>query len=163
MTKDRGATNHRILAVYPFRRGFGFAVLEPGRLVDWGIGRLYSMNDDEFLVRAEGMLERYRAGVLAVEDAGNERRGTLAMRRIERLIGFATRRRILAIPVSRAEVRRVLALQEIAPGHEVAVRLTELFPELLPLLPAKRRFYESEDDRMNIFRAVGFACAARCA
>jgi hypothetical protein len=42
----------------------------------------------------------------------------------------------------------------------VALRLAETFPVLAERLPRKRKAWTTEDVRMNIFDALGFAAAA---
>src|SRR5439155_18318798 len=43
--------------------------------------------------------------------------------------------------------------------HQTASRITEQFPELLAILPPKRRIWQSEDYRMSIFDAVAAGIA----
>lgn len=153
----------RILAIDPSTKGFGFAVLEGrGRLIDWGVAELYSRNDKEFLTRVEAIIDRYSPVVVAVEDVlVNQRRGERAKRRINAVVGYVHLREIHPAIVSFAEVRTLLGLPEDSTKHETAKVLITSFPELESVLPPKRRPWQSEDARMNIFDAVGLAVVGR--
>jgi Holliday junction resolvasome RuvABC endonuclease subunit len=148
----------RILAIDPSTKGFGFALIEgKGRLIDWGVARLYSSSGEEFLARVETMIDRYRPSGIVVEDLSSTRRGERAKRRIETAIGYARLREVHPSLASRGEVRACLGLGTHATKHETATRITEVFPELEMLLPPKRKPWMSEDERMNVFDAVGLA------
>lgn len=150
----------RVLSVYPHHRGFGFAVLEHERLVDWGLARLYSTANDEFLTRVEAMTVRYRPHIIALEDHMNSRRGERAQRLVDTALGYAKFRELQTVLVPQNDVRRILGLQDRATIHDVAIRLAEAFPELTPLVPPKRKPWQSEAERMKVFQAVGLAIAA---
>jgi hypothetical protein len=81
------------------------------------------------------------------------------MRQVDRAVGLAHLVNIEPVLVSRGEVRRTVSAAIDATGHDIAVLLAEVFPELRPQLPPKRRLWESEDERMKIFDAVGLAVA----
>ena len=148
----------RILAIDPSTKGFGFALLEgKGRLIDWGVARLYSNSDEEFVARLDTIIDRYRPSDIVVEDLSHTRRGERAKRRIEAAIGYARLREVHPTLASRGEVRTCLGLGTHATKHEAAIRIVELFPELGMLLPPKRKPWMSEDERMNVFDAVGLA------
>lgn len=151
----------RVISIYPCHRGFGFAVLEGIRLVDWGIAKLYSKDDEEFLARMEGMIDRYRPSHLALEDNKNSRRGRRAQKRVNTAAAFATLRSIPTVLVARAELRSVVGLSERATNYALALRIAELFPELATHLPRKRRLWESEAERTNVFQAVGLSVVLR--
>jgi hypothetical protein len=155
-------TRPRVLAVYPFRRGFGFAVLEGVTLVDWGIARLHSKNDEELLVRVDDLVSRYQIALLALEDGSNRRRGQDARRRIERLLGFAHLRKLATQTVSRKQAWITLGLADQATNHDMCVLIGSYFEELQPLLPRKRRFFDNEDERTNVFRAVAIGIGVSC-
>lgn len=150
----------RVLSVYPHHRGFGFAVLEHDRLVDWGLARLYSTANDEFLARVEAMIVKYRPHIIALEDHMNSRRGERAQRLVDTTLGYAKFRELQTILVLPSDVRRMLGVQERATIYDVATRLAEGFPELTPILPPKRKPWQSEAERMKVFQALGLAIVA---
>lgn len=150
----------RVLSVFPHHRGFGFAVLEHERLVDWGLARLYSKADDEFVARVEAMIVKYRPHIMALEDHTNSRRGERAQRLVDTALGYAKFRELQPMLVLQRDVRRTLGLRDRATIHDVATRLAEAFPELAPLIPSKRRPWQSEAERMKVFQALGLAIVA---
>lgn len=154
-------THSRILAIDPCTKGFGFAVLEGGnRLIDWGVARLYSKNDEEFLVRVDALINRYKPTAIAVEDVAGTSRGERAAKRINDLIGYAAFLDIERALVSRGEVRVILGLPYDATKYEMAQMIAKLFPELEASLPPPRKLWQTEDKRMNVFDAVGLALGA---
>jgi hypothetical protein len=152
----------RVLAIYPYRKGFGFAVFSGVDLVDWGLARVYSTHEEEVLIRVQVLIERHQACALATEDGTNSRRGDRSRRLVERMIGYGRLRGLQVMTVSRDVAREVFGLDGRATNHDLSVRLASYFIELQQILPTKRRFYDSEDARTNVFRAVSIAAAAQC-
>jgi len=149
----------RIVAVHPTSRGFGFAVLEgPGRLIDWGTRTAPPDRDGPTLDGVRSLIALYRPAAMIVEDPA----GPTCRRcpRVKALIGslkdLAGRSRVMAIPVTRTEVRRLFARAQAATKHEIARTIAEHFPELEPRLPPRRKPWMSQDERMSIFDAVAF-------
>jgi len=59
---------------------------------------------------------------------------------------------------SQKQVRRVLLDDDIGTKHSLAEMIAGRFPEELDfLLPRKRRIWESEGSRMNLFDALALA------
>lgn len=150
----------RVLAIDPTSRGFAFAVLEaPSFLVDWG-DRIVSARSGGLLRKVDELLSRYEPALLVIEDlavpgARRRKRASTEIRSIETL---ALKR---GLPVER--VSRLAVLDAFAPAKskfEVALHLADSFPVLAERLPRKRKAWTTEDSRMNIFDALGFAAAA---
>lgn len=160
MTARRPSKCLRILAIDPSPKGFGFAVLENGpQLVDWGVAVLSSKADLEFLARLEALVDRTRPALLVLEDPTGTRLGPRHVRLIRRATEYARTRRLLVEAVSRATLRDSFGTA-CKNKHDIAVAISGLFPELASRLPAKRKLWASEDERMNIFDAVSFALTA---
>ena len=149
-----------ILAIDPTSRGFAFAVLEaPAFLVDWG-ERIIPARSGNLLRKVDELLSRYEPTLLVIEDlavpsARRRKRASAEIRSIELL---ALKRGLSAERVSRLAV-----IDAFAPAKsklEVALRLADTFPTLAERLPRKRKAWTTEDARMNIFDALGFAAAA---
>ena len=150
----------RTLAIDPSNKGFGFAVLEgTERLLDWGVAQVWSQNDQEFLTRLEGLVDKYRPQLLVVEHPMDSRRGPRAQRWLREARAYAESRSIRTAHVSRVQVRREFESSGVT-KFEIAVALSRLFPELAERLPQKRTLWTSEDERMNIFDAVSFGLTA---
>jgi hypothetical protein len=148
-----------IVGIDPTSRGFAFAVLEaPSILVDWG-ERIVPTGSGTLLRKVDELIRYHQPAVLVVEDlavpgARRRKRANKEIRSIELLAmkqGLATER-----------ISRLGVIDTFAPGRskfEVALRLAELFPALAERLPRKRKAWTTEDARMNIFDALGFAAA----
>ena len=152
----------RVLALYPRRTGFAYAVLEGReRLVDWGQAKLATDTDDEFRTRAEWFIRQFKPTIVALEDCSNTRRGERTRARIEAALGiakFSDTRMLATILLSPAEVRGAVALPPEAAKRELVEKIVEYFPELYRLKPRKRIW--QRDPRMYVFEAVALALAA---
>jgi hypothetical protein len=149
-----------ILAIDPTSRGFAFAVLEaPAFLVDWG-ERIVPARSGGLLRKIDDLLTHHQPAVLVVEDLAAKgcRRRKRAREEINRMEQLAI---VGAVRVERAS--RLAVIDADAPAKckfEVALRLADTFPTLTERLPKKRKAWMTEDARMNIFDALGFAAAA---
>jgi len=147
-----------ILAIDPTSRGFAFAVLEaPAFLVDWG-ERIVPAKTCGLLHKVDDLLTYHQSAVLVVEDVAAKgcRRRKRAREEINRMEQLAIAR---GVRVERAS--RLAVLRTFAPAknkYEAALRLAETFPALVQL-PRKRKSWTTEDTRMNVFDALGFAAA----
>ncbi len=148
-----------ILAIDPTSRGFAFAVLEaPAFLVDWG-ERIIPAKTGDLLSKVDELLSRYEPALLVIEDVAvpHTRRRKRARKEIGSIELLALKRGLSAERISRLAV-----IDTFAPAKrkfEVALRLAEIFPALGQRLPRKRKAWTTEDARMNIFDALGFAAA----
>lgn len=149
-----------ILAIDPTSRGFAFAVFEaPAFLVDWG-ERIMPAKTSGLLSKVDDLLTHHQPAVFVVEDLAAKgcRRRKRAREEINRMEQLAIAR---GVRVERAS--RLAVVDTFAPGkskYEVALRLAVTFPALADRLPRKRKAWMTEDARMNIFDALGFAAAA---
>jgi len=149
-----------ILAIDPTSRGFAFAVLEaPAFLVDWGEG-IVSQKTDGLLRKVNELLLRYEPALLAIEDVvvPHTRRRKRASKEIRSIELLALKRGLEVERISRLAI--IGAFAPAKSKFEVALRLAEIFPALGERLPRKRKAWTTEDPRMNIFDALGFAAAA---
>ena len=156
MRKD---TAKRVLAIDPFSRGVGFAVLEgPECLIDWGL-RTTGRADNAKAARViDKLIDRFRPDVLALEDwdsAGSRRCGRVA-KLLDR-IAAAEGKHVLVRLITRHQVCAIGLLPQTSTKRGRACFLAECFPELQPFLPPFRKPWMPEDDRMAIFDAVSFA------
>ncbi len=149
----------RVLAIDPTSRGFAFAVLEaPAFLVDWG-ERIVPARTGGLLRKVDELLSRYEPTLLVIENlaAPGARRRKRARKEIRSIELLALKRGLAAERVSRLAVTDAFAPEKSK--FEVALRLAEIFPALAERLPKKRKAWTTEDARMNIFDALGFAAA----
>jgi len=144
-----------ILSIDPISRGFAYAVLEvPAHLLYWGSKEATSGN---IVQKVDELLSYHSPDVLVLEDlrAKGVRRRKRARREIQAIERLALKRGVRIEHVARLAVQNAFA-----PGrskYEVAVGLAEIFPVLADRLPRRRKAWTTEDARMNIFDALGFA------
>lgn len=151
----------RILAVALSTRGFGYAVMEmENSLVDYGNKVVKKDRNVHSLAQIEKMINRNQPDVLVLQDvnAKGARRAPRIKELHRRVVELAKRRRLKTTKISRTEARDLLIGNRKASKHEVAEMLAQRFPdELAPRLPPKRKPWNSEDARMDIFDAVALA------
>jgi Holliday junction resolvasome RuvABC endonuclease subunit len=150
----------RVLAIDPSTRGFGFAVLEgPNRLIDWGVKETKIDKKRRSLKLIGDLIDQYQPRVIVVEDY--EGKGSRRCDRIGELINdiskLASKRKIRVRSVSRLKVKQAFSESGASNKYEIALDIAKRFPELAPRLPRFRKPWMSEDYRMSIFDAVGFA------
>ncbi len=152
--------DHRVLAIDPTSRGFGFVVLEgPASLIDWGTRDTGRADSNEALRRIVDLLDQYGPDAVVLEDTKdpNSRR----CRRVRELIGTikatAAPRGIEVARISRMQIRALFSPAGATTKHRIASVVAEHFPELDPHLPPPRKAWMSEDARMSIFDAAAFA------
>jgi hypothetical protein len=157
----RKETARRVLAIDPFSRGVGFAVLEgPDCLIDWGI-RATGRADNARSIRViEKLVDRFRPDMLALEnwDSDGARRCGRVQELLDR-IAATEGRRVLVRLITRREIRAIGPLPQTSTKRGRACFLAERFLELQPFLPPIRKPWMPEDDRMAIFDAASFAVA----
>src|SRR5437867_1015587 len=139
-------------------RSFAFAVFEGRRdLLDWGkrsfrggvnavrvplgpkVARLFDQYFPEVVVFKRPKTEKLQATVNEIKSQANAQR----------------------IPV-RPLSEKILARAFVGANEnkqQIASRITEQFPELLSILPPKRKLWQSEDYRMSIFDAAAVGIA----
>lgn len=149
----------RVLAIDPSTKGFGFAVLEGSeRLLDWGLARVWAQSDKEFVARVECLAARYRPAIIVLEDVKGGRRSLRTIRRIDLVMKQLRQNDLCVVQVPRSAARARHS-GEGSTKHELAVAIARRFPELKPFVPAARKPWMSEDERMNIFDAVALLVA----
>ena len=156
---------HRILAIAPSTRGFGFAVLDGKEtLVDWGVKSVNGNKNAQSLEKVEGLIAYYLPEVIIMEDhsAKNSRRSSRIRELGRQIISAGSNRKIRVRLFSRQRVRRMFFADGEGTKHALAEILAKRFPEELgPRLPPKRRPWTSEDYRMDIFDAVALVLVFR--
>lgn len=143
----------------------GYAVLEgEGSLVAYG---RKTVNDDKnahSLALIDKMIVRYQPDALILYDANAK--GIHRWPRIKELhravVNLAKQRKLKATAISGIEVRRLLLGDAKGTKYAAAELVASQFPDELALrLPPKRKWYNTEDGRMDIFDAVALVIAFR--
>ncbi len=146
----------RVLAIDPFHRGLGFAILEgPHRLVDWGIKKATGDKNIECVRIVKDLIDYYLPHVLVLENsAGKRSRRCARVQELLRAVREATRQKgVKVMDLTPDSVRRAfLPKKDI-----VAAAIAGRFPELAPRLPRPRKCGDSEHSAMPVFDATAFA------
>ncbi len=158
----REDTSRRILAVDPFSRGVGFAVLEgEDNLIDWGIRTTAQANNAKSTRVIDKLVDRFRPDVLVLE--AWEADGSRRCPRVEKLLGRIAREegsRVFVRLVTKKELCAIGPLPLTNTKYGRARFLAERFSkEVGAYLPPERKPWMPEDDRMAIFDALSFAVA----
>lgn len=156
----RRPETHRILAIDPTSRGFGFVVIEgPTRLVDWGVKSLRRNKDEATLLAVADLFQLYRPVVLVVEDCADprSRRRKRARGILRDVRALAATRGVTSRIISIPQVRAVFAKAGAKTKHEIAGVIAARFPELARHRPRRRKPWMSEDERMAMFDAAALA------
>jgi hypothetical protein len=155
----------RILALDVRPRSFGYVVFEgPDRLLDWG-ARSFRRGVNAIripLAEKIGVLLDECAPAVVIAKESQRRKKINSGKRRRKLDVIARKARQRGIPVrvlSRSAVRKAFAGNGLQTKHQVASALAERFPELGPILPPKRKIWQSEDYRMSIFDAAALGVA----
>lgn len=152
--------DHRVVAIDPTSRGFGYAVLEgPAFLVDWGTRDFGRADSARALAEVAALVDDFRPDVVVVEDVADPaaRRRDRARELIESVARLAAGCGVAIARVARADVQRVFRGADATTKHAIAHVIAGHFPELAPRLPPPRKTWMSEDVRMAIFDAMAFA------
>jgi Holliday junction resolvasome RuvABC endonuclease subunit len=158
----------RILAVAPSTRGFGFVVMEGEKTILKCATRVAHGNEKEknaqSITKLEKLLDSYQPHVVVLQDM--EAKGSRRAPRIKTLNrqikAVAVKRNIQVKLISGTQMRSVLLGDPKGTKQEMAEMLAVRFPDALASrLPQKRKAWDSEDDRMDIFDAVALAVMFR--
>ena len=156
----------RLLAVALTSRGLGYAVLEgESSLIE--SSRMSVRNGDknwQCLAKVKKLTAFYRPDALILQDvtAKGSRRNSRIKALHREVMRFAAKQRLKVDLISEKQLRNLLLGDASGTKHEMAEMLTERFSDELAFrLPSKRRLWQSEDSRMDIFDAVALAVAFR--
>jgi hypothetical protein len=160
--RSKFTNEHRVLAIDPTTKGFGFAVLEgEKKLVEWGTREANGNKNGSCLSEIGNLIRLYQPGVIVVEDC--ESKHSRRSRRVKDLVRQITRAatgwRVKLCRVSRLAVKRLFSPLGAVNKYEIAKMITQQFVELALRLPPQRKSWMAEDERFAIFDAVAFALA----
>lgn len=148
---------YRVVGIAPTSRGFGFAVLEDGdRLVDWGLAHCRPPNPERVVERALALFARHGPDLLVLQATEGSRYGRRAKRFLALLEEKARSTGVAVTTVSSDTVRRRFASHGLT-KHDRVVAIAQQFPELRPRQPARRRPWQSQDERIAIFDSTALA------
>ena len=155
---------NRILAIAPSARGFGYSVMEGQSILECGNKRADGDINLQAISKIEKLIKQFLPGVLVLQDVNAK--GSHRAPRIKALhrqiIKLAVKQKCKITLFSGEKLRIALLGDVKGTKHEMAEMLAQKYPvELAAKLPPKRRAWESEDYRMDIFDAMALAVAFR--
>lgn len=159
---DNRFKNSLVLAIAPSFWGVGFAVIENGALVDWGMKATKGDKNSAAVTQIEKLIEQYRPSVFVMEDVHvqdsmrSERIRSLA----KRLCAVAEQAKMQIVAMPRREIRKIFFADGRGSKDALAAMIGEQFSEELGrILPPKRKAWMNEHFRMAVFEAVASALA----
>src|SRR6266496_1877409 len=137
----------RLLAVAPSTRGLGFALLENGHLIDWGIKSARPKRSSQNMPNLMEVIARYQPHMIVMED--HSAKGSRRCPRIralgQRIINEVTKRNITYLVLPRQQVKRFFSCEGRKTKHDLAKLVARRFPdEVACRLPQTRLPWESE-------------------
>lgn len=154
------AKQFRILAIAPSGRGFGYCVMEDEVILECGYKGARRNKNQRSVSKIEKLMNQFSPSCLVLPDvnASGCRRAP-RIKELHRLVlGLGAQHKCKTTLFSGKKLRGKLLNDEKGTKHEMAEMLADRYPvELAGKLPPKRRAWENEDARMDLFDAVGLA------
>jgi hypothetical protein len=155
------ASRKRILAIAPSTRGFGYCIMEDQTILECGYKGATGDKNAHSRGKIEKLMKRYLPSTLILQDVNVKVKGCSRAPRIRilhrQLVSLAKTQKCKVVLFSGKKLRASLLGDANGTRHEMAEVLVKKFPELAAKLPPKRRAWESENRRMDLFDAVGLA------
>ena len=162
---NKPANPKRVLALDVRPRSFGYVVFEgPALLLDWGA---QSFRNGRNAVRVPlatkiaALLEDFQPAVVVAKEPPSRKKVNRARTRkiLEVVRHKAGLRGIRTRVFDRRAPSKLFGGEERLTKYKIATALADRFAELRPVLPPKRKPWESEDYRMSMFDAATLGVA----
>jgi len=149
---------YRILALNIHPRRFGFVVFEgPARTLDWGARSTRGKTGATRVPLGQKiakLIVEYAPEAIVLTEPNTDK----SRRSVDKILKYVRMHNIRTRMLSSKAVKRVFAGRNDN-KDQIASAVAEQFPELLSILPPKRRPWQSEDYRMTIFDAAAVGIA----
>ena len=162
---NKPANPKRVLALDVRPRSFGYVVFEgPTLLLDWGVQSFRHGRNAvriPLATKIAALLEDFQPAVVVAKEPPSRKKVNRARTRkvLELVRHKASLRGIRTRVFKRRAASNLFGGEERLTKYKIATALTERFAELRPVLPPKRKPWESEDYRMSIFDAAALGVA----
>jgi len=154
----------RILAIAPTARGFGYCVMEDAVILECGYKGARKNKNGKSFSKIEKLMNQFLPDGMVLQDldAVGCRRAPRIKALHRQVVGLAGQHKCKVTLVSGKKLRITLLDDVRGTKHEMAELLARKYPvELAGKLPPKRRPWENEDGRMDMFDAVGLVVVFR--
>jgi hypothetical protein len=154
----------RVLAIALTARGFGYCATEGTKILECGYRGAKGDKNLQSISKTKKLMARFLPGILVLQDVNAK--GSHRAPRIKALhrqvVGLAAKQKCKVTLYSGNQLRISLLGDVKGTKHEMAEMLARKFPaELAGRLPPKRRAWDNEVSRMDMFDAVGLAVASQ--
>lgn len=148
-----------ILALHATSRGFGFVVMSgPFSLVDWGTRQATRDKNATCLTKITALIERYDPHTLVLEEPSQLPRRSARIERLYKAIAALCHGRSIDLAVfSRSDIHRCYASVGAVTWQDIAEAVGRQLEPLRPLVPPRRKAWQSEQRRMSVFSAAALA------
>jgi hypothetical protein len=149
-----------ILAIAPSARGFGYSVMEGNLILECGAKGTKGNKNLQAISKIEKLMKQFLPGVLVMQDVNAKGcHRAPRIKALQRQVCKLAARQKCEVALLSGEKLRITLLGDVkGTKHEMAEMLAQKYPvELAAKLPPKRRAWENEDRRMDIFDAVALA------
>jgi Holliday junction resolvasome RuvABC endonuclease subunit len=150
----------RILAIAPTARGFGYCVMEDEAILECGYKGVRGNKNRTAVSKIEKLMRQFLPDVVVLQDVNvKESRRAPRIKALHRkIVRLAANHNCKVKLFSGMQLRDALLDDSKGTKHEMAAMLAQRFPAELALkMPRKRRAWENEDGRMDMFDAVELA------
>jgi len=162
---NKPANPKRVLALDVRPRSFGYVVFEgPALLLDWGVQSFRNGRNAvriPLATKIAALLEDFEPAVVVAKEPPTRKKVNRARTRkvLELVRHKASLRGIRTRVFKRGAASNPFGGEERLTKHKIATVLADRFAELRPVLPPKRKPWESEDYRTSIFDAAALGVA----
>jgi hypothetical protein len=148
-----------VMAFHATSRGFGFVIMSgPFSLVDWGTRETATDKNAACLTKLTELLDRYDPHTLVLEDPSRLPRRSSRIDRLYQAIAALCHGRTIDLAVfSRGDIHRCYASVGALTWQDIAEAAARQLEPLRPLVPPRRKAWQSEPRRMSIFAAAALA------
>jgi Holliday junction resolvasome RuvABC endonuclease subunit len=157
---NKSASKIRILAIAPTARGFGYSVMENNAMLECGYKGVRGNKNQKAIFKIEKLITRFLPEVVVLQDVNAKgcRRAPRIRALHRQIVQLAEKQKCKVQLYSGKRLREALLGNAKGTKHEMAEQLAHKYPdELAAKLPPKRRAWENEDGRMDMFDAVELA------
>lgn len=148
-----------VLAVFPTRIGFGFALYKGTSIQDWGIKWATKDKNKVCVRKFVKLINLYKPEILVLEyipeEAADHRPRTTELNHA--LGQIAKAQGIRLFRYSRDEIRKTFEVNGAKTKQKIAEVVGHMTPELQSLVPPPRKIWQPEADAMTYFSAASLA------
>lgn len=152
---------HVVLSLYPNAYGIGYACLNwPQEIIDSGLASTRPLCNGKLFERFIKFIQFYKPEVVVLRDADSFAQSAKRSHRlIGKMVEHAEQMKLPVFRYSRQQVRDVFDNFNVHTKYEIAMFLSQGYPELKNRMPKLRGKWRPEDPNMAIFDAIALMVA----